>query len=140
MISKLNTSNKMENPKRKKTTVWYDRGGQVSDYKIHPGNLLATHTAWTKNPDDYSSYISGPEPDVVNIGVLALEPIDLGLDYVYYVKPDPQKPEWISFGWTLTPKALIKQLADKPWRSYWINPRAQLPREVKFCDPLGVEM
>lgn len=127
----------MENPKRKRTTVWYDRSGQVSEFRIHPGNLLASHTAWSRRQDDYSAYISGPEPDVVNVGVLASEPIDLGLDYVYYVKPDPTVPQWISFGWCDKPKALIKSLSNQSWTDYWVNGNAKNPREIKFDDPFG---
>tara|TARA_R110000868_G_scaffold117375_1_gene311846 strand:- start:718 stop:1104 length:387 start_codon:yes stop_codon:yes gene_type:complete len=114
---------------RKKHNIWTDNAKTQLEYYIHPGLLLAKYMQWAGAVKGCAS-MYGPEPDVVNIAFLSNKPLPLPIDHVYYVRPDPTKDEWISFGHSDDPKTIARQVQKEYHCAYWINKAAKKPRKI----------
>jgi hypothetical protein len=111
----------------KKRETWLTKSGQhVVDYTLHPGAVLSHYIAWQRPAGGYAT-IPDPEPDTINVAVLAKQPVDLKLPHVYHARPRSDQRFWISFGRADDPKQTLAAVTD-PWAAYWINPKAAQPR------------
>lgn len=122
--------------RRRREVFWQDQQQQRLDYRMHPGAVLAQHTAWVKTTGEFSTML-GPEPDVVNVAIMHTKPVELELDHVYYVKHRSTAPLWVSFGYSADPQATVAAVKE-PWIAKWINPHAQPLREFNFHSPRNV--
>lgn len=119
----------MKRLRRRNYAEWLDRWGTVAEYDLHPGSVLAKHMQWTKPTDGYAS-MHGPEPDTINVGVLAPYMIALGLEHEYYYRVE-QGPLWVSFGWSADPKQTLAAIT-RPVVATWSSDNARAPREIKY--------
>lgn len=114
---------------RKIHNVWTDNAQSQLEYNIHPGLLLAKYMQWSGAVHGCAS-MSGPEPDVVNIAFLSNKPLSVPIQHAYYVKPDPLRTDWITFGYTDNPKKIVQEVQKEYSCAYWINKAAKTPRPV----------
>lgn len=119
----------MKRPRKRNQGTWHNRWGDEVEYTIHPGVILARHMQWARSPDGFAS-MSGPEPDTINVAVLAPYTVTLELEHEYYARVD-EGPLWISFGWSSDPAATIAQVRV-PIVASWQCATAQAPREIKY--------
>lgn len=111
----------------RKNEIWLAKTGQrVIDYTIHPGAVLSQYIAWQRPAGGYAT-IPDPEPDTINVAIVAKKPIDLNLRHVYYAKPKSDPRFWISFGRSDNPQQTIDAITDT-WIACWTNPKANNPR------------
>lgn len=120
----------MKRPRKTRNTVWYNERGNLIDYTEHPGAVMARYLQWVK-PVDGMTTSTGPDPDVVNVGLLSTRPILMDIEHEYFIKPDPKSPFWISFGWSENPMRTIA-CVDEPWMGFWISDKNREPREIKY--------
>jgi len=114
--------------RRKTHAEWINRWGKNVEYAIHPGTILARHMQWIKPTDGFAS-MSGPEPDTVNVAVLAPYMVSMGLEHEYYARVD-SGPLWISFGYSTDAESTIRQIT-KPIVATWQSKTNRAPRPSK---------
>lgn len=115
--------------RRRNYAQWRNQWNSPIEYVVHPGSILAKHMQWVKPQDGYAN-IHGPEPDTINVGVLAPYMVELGLEHEYYARLE-DKPLWVSFGWSPDPLATLKAIR-KPYVAVWHVDKVREPREVKY--------
>ena len=114
---------------RKKHNVWTDNAKTQLEYYIHPGLLLAKYMQWAGAVQGCAS-MNGPEPDVVNVAFLSDKPLPVPIEHVYFVKPDPEQQQWITFGYTDDPQKVAKLVQKEHHCACWINKAAKKPRKI----------
>lgn len=119
----------MKRIRRKNYAAWTDRWNMPIDYDLHPGALLAKYMQWSKPTDGFAN-MKGPEPDTINVGVLAPYMITLGLEHEYYYRVK-EGPLWVSFGWSPNPQATISNIT-KPIVGKWFTNTYKNPREIRY--------
>jgi len=111
----------------KKRETWLTKSGQtLIDYGLHPGALLSQYITWQRPAGGYAT-IPDPEPDTINVAILAKKPVMLDLPHVYFMQPQQDKRFWISFGRSDNPRKTVDGVKDF-WIAHWINPTAATPR------------
>lgn len=111
----------------RKRETWITKTGQtLIDYGVHPGAVLSQYIGWQRPAGGWAT-IPDPEPDTINVAILAKRPVMLDLDHTYYVRPTVDKRFWISFGRSNNIKETIHNVKE-PWIAYWANPKANNPR------------
>jgi hypothetical protein len=111
--------------RRKTFAEWTNRWGDRVEYAAHPGAMLARHMQWIKPTDGFAT-MSGPEPDSVNVAVLAPYTVTLGLEHEYYARVEG-KPLWVSFGHSSDPESTLKAVKT-PIVATWQSKTARAPR------------
>jgi hypothetical protein len=113
--------------RRKTREVWRSRSGRTYlDCTVHPGAVLSHYIQWQRPSGGYAT-IPEPEPDTINVAVLAEHPVELDLDHIYYYRPRLTQGYWISFGTSKNPQQTLDTIKE-PWLAYWTNPKANNPR------------
>jgi len=107
--------------------IWLDKNGEpVSDFGWHPGSVLSYYIGWQR-PTGAWATIPDPEPDTINVAVLARQPVLLDLPHVYHTKPKTKQGYWISFGRSDNPQATIDSVEGE-WIASWTNLKANKAR------------
>jgi len=115
--------------RRSNHAEWTTSRGDIAEYDIHPGSVLSKHMEWSRSQDGHAC-IFGPEPDNINVAVLAPYIITLGLEHEYYYRVKNTR-QWVSCGVSEDTAATLASVT-RPIIAQWSTIKVRPLRPVKY--------